>query len=322
MKNTIIILLSIILLLSFTSCENGESTDYDETMVMYLFAQADSTISELYLSRTATVNESITMENLGISGATIELYEKAPDSLLFTEIGTLQEYEDTPGIYYLDSTVFSGGFKEGYRYRVEAYHSGYTSVSAQTICPPPLTNIVVSNPETLLPILSIDQAPTIIDTLLYRRGESIFDNEMFKCNFDPSLLLQEERLASYTIIPDDTLKSNQDFWLEDTTKVNWEDYELYVKMFKSKKKYGEDLVDYNILDITIAWRQFYHEGLHTIVFSSTDNVMREFQASGAHGGTDIYSNVENGFGLFTIGNSSGDNSRYRVYVKSLEERLP
>ncbi|MBN2789628.1 MAG: DUF4249 family protein [Candidatus Delongbacteria bacterium] len=322
MKKTIITLLSIILLLTFISCENGESTEYDETMVMYLFAQADSTISELYLSRTATVNESVTMDNLGITGATVELYEKAPDSLLFTEVGTLQEFEDTPGVYYLDRMIFSGGFKPGFEYKLEAYHSGFISVSAQTVCPPPLTNIFATNPETSLPILSIDQAPTVIDTLLYRRGESIFDNEMLKCNFDPEILLEEDRLASFMIVPDDTLKSDQNFWLEDTTKVYWDEYELYTKMFKSKKKYGEDLVDYNILDLTLYWRQFYHEGLHTIVFSATDNVMREFQASGAHGGNDIYSNVENGFGLFTIANSSGVNSRYRVYVKSLEERLP
>ena len=91
MKKIIITLLSTLLLLSLISCEDGESTPYDETMVMYLHAKADSTITGLYLSRTATVNESITMGNLGIDGATIELYEKAPDSVTFAYIGTLDE---------------------------------------------------------------------------------------------------------------------------------------------------------------------------------------------------------------------------------------
>ena len=161
-----------------------------------------------------------------------------------------------------------------------------------------------------------------VDTLFYRRGESMFDNEMIKCDFDYFDLVAEDRLASFRVIPDDSLKTNENFWLEDTTKIVWDDYELPVKMFKKKSKYGEDLARYSILDISMNWSSFYHTGLHTIVFSSTDNAMREFLASGAHVSEDYYTNIENGFGLFTIGNSSGVKNRYRVYVKSLEDRLP
>ena len=322
MKKIIITLISIILLISFTSCENGESTPYDETMVMYLHARADSTITGLYLSRTATVNESITMDNLGIDGATIELLEKAPDSVTFAYIATLDEIIDSAGVYYLPSASFPGGFKVDHEYRVEAYHPSYTDISAEAICPPPLSNIVAMNIETSSVMLSMDDDSSHVDTLFYRRGESMFDNEMLKCNFDPTNLLAEERLASFRIVPDDSLRYNENFWLEDTTKVIWEDYELPVKMFKKKTKYGEDLVRYSILDISMNWSSFYHTGLHTIVFSSTDNAMREFLASGAHGSEDYYTNIENGFGLFTIGNSSGIKNRYRVFIKSLEDRLP
>ncbi len=324
MKKTITTLISIILLLLLTSCENGESTPYDETMVMYLHAKADSTITGLYLSRTATVNESITMDNLGIGGATIELLEKAPDSVIFTSIGFLDEFLDSVGVYHLDtlSFPFPGGFKVDHEYRVEAYHPNYTEISAEATCPPPLTNIVAMNIEAGSIMSSIEEDPSYVDTLFYRRGDSMFDNEMLKCNFDYLDLVAEERLATFRIVPDDSLRYNENFWLEDTTKVVWDEYELPVKMFKKKTKYGEDLVRYSILDISMNWTSFYHTGLHTIVFSSTDNAMREFLASGAHGSEDYYTNIENGFGLFTIGNSSGVKNRYRVYVKSLEQRLP
>jgi len=288
---------------------------------MYLYAKADSTITDLYLSRTATVNESITMDNLGISGATIELYEKAPDSLLFRYVDTLDEKIDTIGVYYLPSASFPSGFKVDHKYRIEVYHPDYNDISAEAVCPPPLSDIVAMNIETSSVMLSMDDDPLHVDTLFYRRGESMFDNEMLKCNFDPTDLLAEERLASFRIVPDDSLRYNENFWLEDTTKVVWEEYELPIKMFKKKSKYGEDLVRYSILDISMNWGSFYHSGLHTIVFSSTDKIMRDYQAS-IHSSDEIYTNIENGFGLFTIGNSSGVKNRYRVYVKSLEDRLP
>ncbi|MCK5760736.1 MAG: DUF4249 family protein, partial [Candidatus Delongbacteria bacterium] len=269
MKKIIITLLSTLLLLSLTSCEEGESTPYDETMVMYLHAKADSTITGLFLSRTATVNESITMDNLGIGGATIELLEKAPDSVNFISIGFLDEIVDSAGVYYLPSIDFPGGFKVDHEYRVEAYHLNYTEISAEATCPPPLTDIVATNIETHSVMLSMDDSLSYVDTLFYRRGDSMFDNEMLKCNFDPSDLLAEERLASFRIVPDDSLRYNENFWLEDTTKAVWDDYDIPVRMFKKKTKYGEDLVRYSILDISMNWSSFYHTGLHTIVFSST-----------------------------------------------------
>jgi hypothetical protein len=61
--------------------------------------------------------------------------------------------------------------------------------------------------------------------------------------------------------------------------------------------------------------------MHTVVFSSTDRAFRSYMES-LYGGEERYSNVINGIGLFTISNSSAVRSRYRVYVKSLEEKYP
>ena len=121
---------------------------------------------------------------------------------------------------YLSSASFPGGFKVDHEYRVEAWHPNFNEVSAEATCPPPLANIVAMNIETSSVMISMDEDPLHVDTLFYRRGDSMFDNEMLKCNFDPTDLLAEERLASFRIVPDDSLRYNENFWLEDIAELS------------------------------------------------------------------------------------------------------
>ena len=51
----IIIIISAILML--ISCETGNSTAFEEKLVMFSYAQADSTIDSLYLSRSGEIND-------------------------------------------------------------------------------------------------------------------------------------------------------------------------------------------------------------------------------------------------------------------------
>jgi len=322
MRNIYIkILISTAVLTLIISCETGDSTEYGEQLALYCYAKADSTIDSLYLTRTGGVNESINVGNLGVSGATVILYERSPDDTIFTLAGSLSEYTDRRGIYYMPETDFTGGFKTGYTYRIEAVHPDYGMIYAETVCPPELTDITVSNSVTGAEMVSLTEDPLAVDTLYYKRGESFDDLELVSCRFDSLLILFEDRMASYRIVPDEICRTDTSFWLEDTTETVWEDYPIETQIFKDKKRYGSDFIDYYLRSIQIYWYALYHEGMNTIIFSSTDKVFRSYMEA-RYGGEERYTNVVNGLGLFSLSNSSAVRSRYRVYVKSLEKKYP
>ena len=315
-----ILILSAILGL-IISCETGSSTKYEEKLTLFCYAKADSTIDSLYLSRTGGVNESINLENLAVSGAEISLFEKSPIDTAFTLIGNLSEYSDRQGIYYLPQTGFPGGFRTGYSYRIEAAHEDYNAVSAETVCPPPLEDVTVKNIVNDTEMISITEDPSAVDTLYYRRGQSFDDIKLVSCSFDSLSIIFEERMASYRIVPDEICRIDTSFWLEDTTETVWEDYPIETRIFKDKERYGSDFMEYFLRSISIYWYALYHEGLHTVIFSSNDKTFRSYMES-LYGGEERYTNVNNGLGLFTISNSSAVRSRYRVFVKSLENKYP
>ncbi len=303
------------------SCETGTSTKYDEMLALYCYAKADSTIDSLYLSRTGDVNESICLDNLGVSGATIILYERSPSDSDYTVIGTLTEYPERKGVYYLPDTDFPTGFRTGYSYRIGVGHDDYDALYAEAVCPPELPGISVTDPRTGLAMTSIAEDPAVVDTLYYRRGESLDDIKLMDCRFDSLLILAEERMASFRIVPDEICRIDTSFWLEDTTETIWEDYPVETRIFKDKERYGKDIGDYYLRSMPLYWYMFYHEGLQTVIFSATDRVFRSFMES-LYGDENRYTNVVNGLGLFTISNSSAERSRYRIYVRSLENKYP
>ncbi|HXK49660.1 MAG TPA: DUF4249 family protein [Clostridiales bacterium] len=321
MKFYIRILIVVSMLVLIVSCETGSSTKYDETLTVFCYAKADSTIDSLYISRTGRVNEPISFDNLGVSGAEIKLYERSPVESDYTLIGTLSEYTERAGIYYLPSSDFPGGFKTGYSYRIEVLHDDSDDIYAETVCPPELTGITVKNVKSDTEMTSLYEDSLATDTVYYERGESFDDLKLISCEFDSLLILAEERMASFRIVPDEICRIDTSFWLEDTTKNVWEDYPIETQIFKDQKKYGQDVVEFYLRSFPVYWYNFYHEGMHTIIFSSTDKVYRAFMES-RYGGGERYTNVVNGLGLFTIGNASGARSRYRVYVKSLENKYP
>lgn len=303
------------------SCETGSSTKYEEKLALFCYAKADSTIDSLYLTGTGSVNEAINLENLAVSGADIKLYEKSPADTVFSLVGSLPEYSDRHGVYYMPKTGFPGGFRTGYSYRIEAAHDDFNAVSAETVCPPPLEDVVVKNTETDTEMISITEDPSAVDTLYYRRGQSFDDIKLVSCSYDSLSILFDERMASYRIVPDDICRTDTSFWMEDTTETVWEDYPIETQIFKDKKRYGSDFMEYFLRNISIYWYALYHEGMNTIIFSATDKAYRSYMES-RYGGEERYTNVINGLGLFTISNSSAVRSRYRVFVKSLENKYP
>jgi len=322
MRNIYIkILISAAVLTLIISCETGDSTEYGEQLALYCYAKADSTIDSLYLTRTGGVNESINLGNLGVSGATVILYERSASESDYLPVDTLAEYIDRHGIYYLPETGFPGGFKEGYSYMIEAVHPDYAMIHAETVCPPELTDITVSNSATGVEMVSLTEDPSAVDTLYYKRGESFDDLELVSCRFDSLPILFENRMASFRIVPDEICRTDTSFWLEDTTETVWEDYPIETQIFKDKKRYGSDFLDYYLRSIQIYWYALYHEGMQTVIFSSTDQVFRSYMEA-RYGGEERYTNVVNGLGLFSLSNSSAVKSGYRVYVKSLERKYP
>jgi len=244
MKIYIKILILTAMLCLIISCETGNSTKYEEKLTLFCYAKADSTIDSLYLTGTGSVNEAINLENLAVSGADIKLFERSPSDSVFTLIGTRAEYPDRHGVYYLPQTDFPGGFMTGYSYRIEAAHNDFDAVSAETVCPPPLDDVVVKNTETDTEMISIIEDPSAVDTLYYRRGQSFDDIKLVSCSFDSLSILFDERMASYRIVPDDICRTDTSFWMEDTTEAVWEDYPIETRIFKDKEKYGSDFMEY------------------------------------------------------------------------------
>ena len=321
LKNMIRTLIFTAVISLMISCETGKTTGYDEKLTLFCYVKADSVIDSLYLSRTGGVNEAISFENLGVSGADISLFEKAAENEEYALIGNLTEYSDRKGVYYLREGDFTEGFKEDFYYKIEVSHDDYDDIYAETVCPPELLDITVKNTENDEQIASMTEDPLAVDTIYYRRGLSFGDIKLIECRFDSLPILFEERMASFRIVPDEICRLDTSFWLEDTTKTVWEDYSFETRIFKNKDNYGKETTDYYLRTMPVYWYMFYHEGLHTVIFSSTDRVFRQFVESFG-GGEERYTNVVNGTGLFSISNSSSDRSRYRIYVKSLEDKYP
>ncbi|MBN2857985.1 MAG: DUF4249 family protein [Candidatus Delongbacteria bacterium] len=321
LKNMIRTLIFVAAVLLIISCETGKTTGYDEKLTLFCYAKADSVIDSLYLSRTGGVNEAISFENLGISGAVINLFEKQAENEEYALIGDLTEYPDRKGIYYLLRSDFPGGFQEGYFYKLEVSHADYDDIYSETVCPPELLDITVKNSENDIEIASINEDPSAVDTVYYRRGTGFDDIKLIECRFDSLPVLTEERMASFRIVPDEICRLDTAFWLEDTTKTVWEDYPFETRIFKNKNNYGKETADYYLRTMPVYWYMFYHGGPHTVIFSSTDKAFRQFIESFA-GGEERYTNVVNGTGLFSLSNSSSDRSRYRIHVISLEDKYP
>jgi hypothetical protein len=303
-----------IALLMLISCVKENSTAYNEEAVLFCYAKAGESIDSLYFTKTGGVNEAISFENLGISGAVISLYEKSLLETEFTLVNTLSEYENKKGLYYLPEADFPEGFMTGYTYRIEALHEDFEKITAETVCPPPLDNIVAKNIETGS-ILD----PAVTDTVYYRRGRSYDDIKFYSCSFDSLPVILDERMASYRIIPDDLYRYDETFWLEDTTSAVWDEYPVETRIWKNKEKYGKDFMEYFIRSMSIHWYALYHGGLNTLVFSSTDKVFRSYMET-LYDPNGRYTNVAGGYGLFSISNSNSDKSIYKIYVKTLEDK--
>ncbi|HQO10564.1 MAG TPA: DUF4249 family protein [Clostridiales bacterium] len=304
-----------------SSCESSDSAGYKEKMTLFCYAKADSTIDSLFLMRTGDVNESISLNSLGISGAAVVLFEKSAEDYAYSVVDTLHEYSERPGIYYLAENEFPGGFKTGYFYKIEAEHSDHGHVYAETVCPPELDDILVRNYKTGQEMVAMQVDPAASDTVYYRRGKGFDDVKLITCSFDSLSIILDGRIASYRLVPDDICRTDTSFWLEDTTETVWEDYPTETQIFKDREKYGSDFFEYYIRSISINWYALYHSGIHTLVLSSCDKVFRSYMET-VYGGEERYSNVVNGLGLFSLSNSSSVRSRYRVYVKSLENKYP
>lgn len=303
-----------IALLILISCVKENSTAYNEEAVLFCYAKAGESIDSLYFTKTGGVNEAISFENLGISGAVISLYEKSLLETEFTLVNTLSEYENKKGLYYLPEADFPEGFMTGYTYRIEALHEDFEKITAETVCPPPLDNIVAKNIETGS-ILD----PAVTDTVYYTRGRSYDDIKFYSCSFDSLPVILDERMASYRIIPDDLYRYDETFWLEDTTSAVWDEYPVETRIWKNKEKYGKDFMEYFIRSMSIHWYALYHGGLNTLVFSSTDKVFRSYMET-LYDPNGRYTNVAGGYGLFSISNSNSDKSIYKIYVKTLEDK--
>lgn len=300
------------------SCVKENSTAYNEKAVLFCYAKAGESIDSLYFSRTGGVNEAISFENLGISGAVISLYERAPLQTEYTLVSTLSEYEAKKGLYYLPQSGFPDGFKTGYAYRVEALHDDYDKVYAETVCPPPLDSIRAVNLQTGQTLISEAEDPLAVDTVYYERGLSYDDIKLYNCSFDSIPVILDERMASYRIIPNDLYRYDETFWLEDTTSAVWDKYSVETRIWKNKDKYGKDFMEYFIRSMSIHWYALYHGGLNTLVFSSTDKVFRSYMET-LYDPDGRFTNVAGGYGLFSISNSNSDKSIYKIYVKTLEE---
>ncbi len=212
------------------SCGIEKTTSYKDKPVLFCYAKAGESIDSLYFSRTGGVNESISFSNLGISGAIISLYERAPFSTEFSLVGILSEYETRIGVYYLPQSDFTEGFRAGYFYRIEAIHDDLDRISAETLCPPPLGNIVARNLETGDILTSVTEDPSAVDTVYYRRGRSYDDIRFYSCSFDSLPVILDKRMASYRIIPDDLYRYDEAYWLEDTTSVVWDKYPVETRI--------------------------------------------------------------------------------------------
>lgn len=304
-----------------SSCERSDPAGYNEKLTLFCYAKADSTIDSLYLMRTGNVNEPISLNSLGVSGAAVVLFQKAAADSAYSAVDTLHEYSERPGIYYLTENEFPEGFKTGYFYKIEAEHSDHGKVYAETVCPPQLDDIVVKNYRTDQEMVSMSEDPASTDTIFYRRGKGFDDVKLITCSFDSLSIILDGRIASYRLVPDDICRTDTSFWLEDTTQTVWEDYPVETQIFKDREKYGSDFYEYYIRSISINWYALYHTGMHTLILSSCDKVFRSYMET-VYGGDERYSNVVNGYGLFSISNSSAEKSRYRIFVKSLENKYP
>lgn len=307
MKYILTLILSSLILIS---CDLSEDSNLTNKPVVYAYAKADSTLDSLYLSRYADLDEQVKFSNLAISGAKIYLYEE--DIL----IDSLSEYHERAGIYHQKKNS-EHTFKSNLKYSLEIHTTEYGVTTAETHCPSALEDIFVINMQTGKLIAPFEENYTVVDTVLYERGKGLFDNEMIGITFNSNPLVAESRLVSFSLIPDHLEK---EYWLEDTTQNNWEEYPLAVQFFKTKKRYGRSFTDYWQYSINLNWDEYYHKGTQTLVIGATDNAFYEYTASQNSGAkSSKWTNVKNGFGLFSISNNSGEKNRYRIYVKSIHE---
>jgi hypothetical protein len=313
------IIIFILFLTAFYSCESQNSTDYKDKPVLFCFAKALSTIDSLYFSSTGGINEAINYENLGISGAEITLYEKSPEQEEYSFVGILNEYSGRKGLYYLPSAVFPIGFKAGHSYRITANHADLGELSAETVCPPPLDSIVAKNMGSGKILASIAEDPSAVDTLYYKRGRSYDDIKFYGCSFDSLPVILDKRMASYRIIPDELNRYDETFWLEDTTSAVWDNYPVETRIWKNKDKYGKDFMEYFIRSMSVHWYALYHGGMNTLVLSSTDQAFRSYMET-LYDPDRRYTNVKGGYGLFSLSNSSSEKSVYRVFIVPAENK--
>lgn len=308
MKQIIIPFFIIMMISIFISCESSTESSLDDKMLLHLYASADSTIDSLYLSRYGKIEESITQKNLGISNAEVILIEY--NKTVADTFGLLTEYPNRKGVYFLPDSLNFTGFKTGLKYRIAVKHTDYLPIYAETTCPEALNITAVYNSQT-----GKEMNVEVIDTLYYERGKSPLDFQFIECQY----LEMKDQLASFRLIPEER---DENFWLEDTTSSVWDEYPESILFFKDKKKYGEDQIRYFSQNIKMYWVNVYSRGYHNIVFSATDEVYKSYREGvmSDDPADESYTNIIGGDGIFTINNSTNPNSRYRVYIKSLEER--
>ncbi|MBN1968138.1 MAG: DUF4249 family protein [Candidatus Delongbacteria bacterium] len=302
MKYLIIILFAILLF----SCSETTDTKPEKKMTVYCYAEADSTFDRLSLTRNADFNELITQEVLGISGAEIKLFENE------TEIGLLKESEVENGIYFLDNQEFK--FVAGNEYELKVTHPDFPYVSARTVCPFPLDDIIAKDVSSNSILESYEDNPLAVDTLEYYPSIEVSEDPLLFFNFDESSLDKNNGIAMIKYIPLDRDSIN---FLEHFD--DFDDLDISVRAFKWEELYGKDNYNFFISYVKTWWYEFYCAKDHFIVLSATDEAYANYIESSHNGNNlDVYTNVENGKGLFTIKNSTGAKNRYRVYIKDMK----
>lgn len=293
------------ILLLFSSCEDLlvkeipiEDIDFKSRMVVnsVLFNGADSL--QLTLAENISVLKEAPIVTESISGATIKCFE---DDLL---IGTFIKKETNP-FYYLPLVDDFDGSQKTYRLEIE--HPDYPSATAQTTMPQNSQIIEVEFVEDLAPFPSNFGDSTILDglhvTFLDPKGE---DNYYV---FD---ITTEITYADTFIYGNDTIIENYEFYIEPVTidplieqgngkyylsdaTFDGEEYTLTL-LLDSWDFNGFQIKDH-LGEFKLIWISASEEH-----FKFNRSVGKYWQNSGFGLFSEpitIYSNVENGVGIFS-----------------------
>ncbi|PID27154.1 MAG: hypothetical protein CR982_06795 [Candidatus Cloacimonadota bacterium] len=264
----------VILVFLFFSCEFFlADTTKEESLVLFAFSAVDSTQISVKLSKSLDLGEYANPEELYVSGADITLYEND----IF--VAKLSE-KNQIGNYIIPDTSNFTRFKEGFSYKIIAQDKDkkYDKITAETICPTSPQIESLKNKKTG-EYYFFGDGTTINDTIIGR--------DTLLCSIKDDNSLYHSFISHYKKNGIDKIHPNE---LKDLSKFSDSSEILlqygdifYIEIFvmdNALKKYLESLDNYN---------------------SST-----QYESN-------IYSNVMNGYGLFSLRNSKG--GKYKFYKK-------